>query len=536
MSLLTTFFNLIKPAKTDGVKVSDFNANMDTIDTEMHRPPLTVNGIEPDSTTRDLYLESVPLADNLTSDVAQVNDGEFIERTSGGDSSIDDGDASLLFVKGNMVHTGYVAESIEHTESEGLTVTIDRDTFVGYVSQSGTLNFTYTTSWTPALTNYGITVAETPQNGDTITVVYVKEERGTITPASPSAFISTGWNLYNNTDGYAKVIAYSETYGYKLGGTYSLIEFATTTTGTRSAVTVVDGYFNVPADGYVFITGGDATTYVYATWTDWTDSYEGDFESYAVDTIDLSEAMLNFPNGLCAVHDVRDEINLNVGRTIQRIGRTDYSNLATIVASGADYVYDTNYVYYVLETPVTTAIEIDPVYTVNDHGIEYFSGTTVACVTETLYGENLKDKLRTDVLTISEQELTDSQKEQVHKNIGVPPLATFGKVKVGTNESSMSCTSGSYKALSSLALDPGSYIITANGGFTTSYNGLCYLGLYNGSTNLVTVFGTSEGNGGNVNLAYVYSFTTARTLTVKMYQNSGSAKTATMNFRAMRIL
>ena len=64
MSVLTQFFNLIKPTKSEGVKVSDFNSNMDIIDTEMHRPPLTVNGIEPDPTTRDLEIETVPLADN----------------------------------------------------------------------------------------------------------------------------------------------------------------------------------------------------------------------------------------------------------------------------------------------------------------------------------------------------------------------------------------------------------------------------------------------------------------------------------------
>ena len=68
MSVLTRFFHLIKPAKTDGVKVSDFNANMDTIDTEMHRPPLTVNGVLPDPETRNIPLEVVPLADNLSSD------------------------------------------------------------------------------------------------------------------------------------------------------------------------------------------------------------------------------------------------------------------------------------------------------------------------------------------------------------------------------------------------------------------------------------------------------------------------------------
>ena len=419
MSILTPFFNLIKPAKTDPSAIAQLNSNMDTIDTEMHKPPLTVNGVEPDSTTRDLYLQEVPLADNLASDIAQVEDGLFIERTSGGSTSIETGDASLLFVKGNLVRSGYVAESLTHTESDGLEVSIDRDTFVSYVAASGTLTFTYTTVWSADLTDYGITVTGEPQAGDTIVVVYVKEDRGTITTATPAAFESTGWNLYDNSTGYAKVINYSNTYGYKLGGTYSLVEFAETTTGTRSAVSLVDGYFFVPADGYVFVTGGDETTYIYATWTDWTDAYVGDFQTYTVDTISLSEAMLLFPYGLCAVGDVRDEINLNVSRCVQRIGRTSYDNLDTVVASGAAYIYDTNYVYYVLKNPVTTTVEIDPVYSVDDHGIEFFTGTTVPVYTQNLYGENLKDKLRTDVVTLSAQNLSSTQQAQVRTNLGM---------------------------------------------------------------------------------------------------------------------
>lgn len=412
MSILTPFFNLIKPAKQDGVKVSDFNANMDTIDTEMHKPPLTVNGIEPDSTTRNLYLETVPLADNLTSDVAQINNGQFIVRTSGGSTSIEDGDASLLSVEGYMVHTGYVPESLNMTvtpaaREEGvdpITAEIDRDTFVSYVSASGTVTLTFTTVWSADPADYGITVTGTPIAGDVITVVYVKEERGTITPATPATFNSTGWNLYNNETGYAMVVHYSNEYGYKLGGTYSLIEFSATLTGTRTSVSVVDGFFTVPSDGYIFITGGDATTYIYATWSDWTDGYEGDFQTYTVDTIDLSEAMLSFPYGLCAINEYRDEINLNVMRAIQRIDRLAYSaeNLASVEAMGVPYEYDTNYIYYVLTNPVSTTIEIDGTYTVSDHGIEFFTGTTVDVVTESLYGENLKDKLRTDVLTKSQ--------------------------------------------------------------------------------------------------------------------------------------
>lgn len=429
----TTFFNLFKPAKTDKQKVSELNNNFDIIDTEMHRPPLTVNNNAPDG-NRNIQINSVPLADNLTADDAQLVTGTFIERSSGGSASISDGSASLSSVKGNMVKTGYIAESIQMTvnaaEREAgvspITATIDRDTFVSYVGSSGTISLNYTTAWSANPATYGITVTGTPINGDNITVVYVKEDRGTLTAANPTAFVSTGWNLYDNTTGRAKVVKYSDDYGYAIGGTYSLLEFATTISGARSSVSVSNGRFSIPSDGYVFVTGGNSTTCIYMTWSDWYDGYDGEFQSYVAYTIDLTEIMLNFPYGLLAVGSVRDEINLNTMRAINRVQRLAYTaeNLAVVIASGVAYDTDTNYIYAVLESPVSTVITGDSIYTVSDHGIEYFSGTSVPVVAENLYGQNLKDKLRRDVLTISAQTLTSTQKEQVLSNIGAASSET----------------------------------------------------------------------------------------------------------------
>ena len=502
MSILTPFFNLIKPLKTDRIKAADMASNFDTIDTEMHRPPLTVNGILPNPVTRNIPLESVPLADNLSSDDAQFNQGTFIERTSGGAASISDGAASLSTIKGNMIKTGYIAASINMTvnavprvapaaitatidnaafeayvqeagtytltyttswsanpadygisvtntpvsgdeivvvwdgESDpvmtvnaverpvpaAITATLDRDTFVAYVATSGTVTLSYTSGWSANPALYGITVENTPVSGDSIVVVYVKENRGTITPANVTAFNSTGWNLYDNDEGYAMVVKYSDDYGYLIGGSYSLVTFATTPTGTQSAVNVdANGYFNVSEDGYIIVTGGDATTYILATWSDWTEGYEGDFESYTVDTIDLSEIMLNFSAGLCAIGDVRDEINFNTQYAISRINRLAYTeeNLEAVIASGMQYDTDTNYIYVVRQNPVETSFEVDGTYTVSDHGLEFYTATTTTPpVTESIYGDNLKDKLRTDVVTISQQTLSAGQQAQVRQNIG----------------------------------------------------------------------------------------------------------------------
>ena len=293
MSVLTRFFNLIKPSKTDGVKVSDFNSNMDTIDTEMYRPPLTVNGVVPDPETRNIALETVPLADNLSSDDAQFNQGTFMVRTSGGGSAIANGLASLSTIRGNMVKTGYVPEvlnmtvntvprvappqitavldaavfeayvatagtytltyttawsanpalygvtvtntpvsgdsiviewdgentpemtvnAVERPVPASITATIDKAVFRAYVADSGTVTLSYTTAWSANPALYGITVSNTPVSGDQITVDYTKENRGTITPANVTVFNSTGWNLFQMEQSYARVVRSSEEYG-----------------------------------------------------------------------------------------------------------------------------------------------------------------------------------------------------------------------------------------------------------------------------------------------------------------------------------
>lgn len=518
MSVWTHFFNLIKPAKNDGVKVADFNANMDIIDTEMHKPPLTVNGVLPDDTTRDIRLETVPLADNLSSDDAQFNQGTFLVRTSGGGASIADGDASLSTIKGNTVKTGYVPEVLDMTvnavprvappaitavldaavfeayvveagtytltyttawdnnpsdygvtvtntpvsgdsiviewdgENEptmyvnavarpvpaSITATIDKAVFRAYVQASGTVTLSYTTTWSANPALYGITVYNTPVTGDSIIVNYVMENRGLITPANVSVFNSTGWNLFNASVSYARVVRYSDDYGYKIGGSYSLVNFATTPTGSTVAITVDgNGYFNVPSDGYVLVTGADATTYIYATWSDWTEGYEGEFEPYTDYTVDFSSVMVMFGAGLLSVGDVRDEINFNTQKAISRIQRIDYTpaNLEAVIESGLPYDTDTNYIYAVRASYVEADIAVDASYTVSDHGIEFYTASTdVPPITETIYGNNLKDKLRTDVLTISAQTLSATQKAQARENIGAASQSDVTAIsnKIGT--------------------------------------------------------------------------------------------------------
>lgn len=456
MSLRTAFFNLLKLVRTDRYSIDEFNTNMDIIDEEMHRPPLTVNETEPDPETRNIQIETVPLADNLTSDEAQINTGTFIVRTSGGDASIANGSAWLSDIRGNMSKSGYSPESLNMTvtpaaREEGvnpITATIDRETFFDEVSGSGTMIFAYASGWNYDPSTYGITVDGTPIDGDLITVTYVKGNRGTITVATPTSFVSTGWNLYNHAAGYARVVNYSDEYGFMVDGTYTVLEFSETLSGTKTTITPVDGFFTINADGYVWVTGGNETdTAIWMTWSDWTDEPNGGvFEPYSATTVDLSGVMVDFPDGLMRIGNNYDEINLNTGRAYSRIQKMEYTteNLEAVIASGVEYDTDENYIYAVRQFPATYTISLDGEYTVSDHGLEMYVGTTLPVTSSSLYGQDLKGKLRRDVVTISQQTLTSAQQAQVRTNIGAGSAAD-----VSSNSTAIAnlCIKGSLTAI-----------------------------------------------------------------------------------------
>lgn len=379
----------------------------------------SVNGVFADE-NGDIAITTVPLAQNLQSESSQTSIDAFIQRTTGGGASIDNGDSWLIRVRGNNVHDGYVAEQLTMVvTSEGITATIDRDTFVAYVDTSGTITLVYSSDWSADPALYGITIDGTPAPGDTIVISYTKEERGTITVANPQSFVSTGWNLFNVVDGYARVVKYA--HGYRIEGPFTALQFASTLTGVRTSITVTNNNFDIPSDGYVFVTGGDSTTVIYATWEDWTEGYDGELALYSASEVDLSTVMSeNFPNGLLKAGSVFDEIDLNIGQAFIRVERMEYTaeNLETAKASGREYEYDENYIYIAKATPTTANISINGAVPTNDHGIEYFTETEAPVNAEILYGTNLKNKLERDVLTISQQELSVAQKTQVRQNIG----------------------------------------------------------------------------------------------------------------------
>jgi len=371
---------------------------------------LTVNGTGPDQ-YGNVLINRVNYAGDLESSFAQTSSGTFLQRTSGGSASIKDGDAWLAILMGNSVHDGYVAEvldmDVRDINDDGhITATIDRETFFANENlPSSPITLAYSTQWSTDPATYGITVTGSPEAGDQIIITYVREVPGTITNATPTAFVSTGWNLFSATAGYAKVVRYSDEYGYKIAGDYTGLQFSATLNGEKTALTAEDGMFNPESDGYVWVTGFNAAnTAIWPTWSDWTDTYQGSFQAYSTTSVDLSGVMEEyFPNGLCRIGNVYDEINISLGVAIIRIEQMENTaeNKAAAEASGRLYEYDENYIYIVKASASTHSIDVSGAYTANQYGIEFFNGSAVEVEAQTIYGVNLKNKLERDVLTVS---------------------------------------------------------------------------------------------------------------------------------------
>ena len=323
-------------------------------------------------------------------------------------------------------------DAVPRTAPPAITATINRDIWVGAVNTSGTYTFTYTTGWNEDLEDYGITVTNDPIAGDQIVVVYVKEVRGEITVATPTKLVGTGWNLYDHSKGYARVVKYSNLYGYAISGTYTSIAFAETPTGTTTAITPdEDGLFDITKDGYIIVTGGNGTdTAIWTTWSDWDEGYDGSWQAYSESSVDISTIMSSrFPYGLLKVGSgssaVYDEIDFVHKQAISRISRVAYTDEARAAAeaAGRPYEFDEDYIYQARATEIVNSITIDEEYTVSEHGTEFFASSTIPVYSEILYGQNLKDKLKRNVVTLSEQALTAGQKRHVRANIGAGTVA-----------------------------------------------------------------------------------------------------------------
>lgn len=354
------------------------------------------------------------------------------------------------------------------------TVKIIPDTWMNMIFDSGEHEFTYIDNgWyipdneTPIdLEDYGLSFTGSVTNGDIIlihytrgtpdslcNIIYTAPVQGTITVAKPTAFSATGFNQCNpNTmclenmtieNGYITShsgtnVCYCKAVGgvdngyvaYSSSGQIQNIGWCATLPQEGSAVSIAGqaveaNLASIPFDenGYVVVVVGNKSDIcIHPKWSGSADTiYQPYRDPDVIDIPAQDTAGNNLPIwGMPRIGNVADRINLETGQYIQNIGWYENTpeNMAEVVQSGVDYDYDAQNIYYVI-SPIVYNIDIDSVYQVEDFGTEEFLGTTVPVGAQTLYGQNLRDKLRTDVLTISPQELNAAQQQQIRANIGI---------------------------------------------------------------------------------------------------------------------
>lgn len=137
------------------------------------------------------------------------------------------------------------------------------------------------------------------------------------------------------------------------------------------------------------------------------------------------------------IGDILDLRNRTYTQKIERVVNNT-ENMADVISSGQPYEYTNEYIYVVLESPrVYLNVEAEDLeaeakasdpsepiwvpirytYSVDDLATEEFTGTTVEILATQRYGENLRNKLKGNVLTISDQtELNSSQIDSIRKN------------------------------------------------------------------------------------------------------------------------
>lgn len=345
-------------------------------------------------------------ANEIYTTTSQSQTDAFAYRTAAGAMSINSGLATISTIYGNTIQTGHTDEILTATgnfQTDGTTVALDKATWRTQSLENGAYTFVYDGAWklndtTVTLSTYGLTVTGTVVADDSITVEYVALVVGNLATATPTAFKATGFNQYNATAGYAKVVGGNQ---YRVAGTYTAVQFSTTPTGTKTPVTVENNKFTPEEDGYIFVTGS-GNILVALVWSGTMDSEPWSAYSdngFNIPTTDADGTQLPTATyGLPSVYGVRDEIDFAGKLYQQRIGHYAYSaqNLATVEALGVDYIYDLSDIFYVLPDLVVyeLASTVSGAYQVNDYGTEEWTGTNVPITTVITYGNSLVDKLR----------------------------------------------------------------------------------------------------------------------------------------------
>lgn len=392
---------------------------------------------------------------------------------------------------GVYIFTAYVEETSEEGGTIVKTTKWSYNNNPDYI-ELGTYGITATGDFN---NNDTITVnynSGTPSS--TITILYQKGARGTIHIPQPTSFVATGFNQFNPNDsskiienatiidgvivqgtGYVcfvkailgsvlGYIAYSEGEYLVPDGIgwcstipeinteldQTLQEFDERSSKLASITFSEQGYIAVAVNNYSDL----------CIHTRWDSEDDEVYEEYTAPSI------INFPTtgnvdgeektlplsdyGMPAIGNVRDRLDLDGSTYIQKIGYLPNTpaNMNTVINYGTTYDYDDENIYFVLKEknevqqgePYITYYNLTfdkdqpSLYSVNDFGTEEFIGTKYPVIAENIYGENLRNKLKTDVLMISQQNppLTNSQINSVRKNL-LDIIYPVGSIYTSTN-------------------------------------------------------------------------------------------------------
>lgn len=340
--------------------------------------------------------------------------------------------------------------------------------FKNKIVTTGTYNFVYSNpSWyldgqEVVMSEYGLTIINSPVSGDYIECKYQEGYIEDIKVASPTKFISVGLNAFNKDVMIIENAGFSEDriipiQGSKLGfckivgdldNGYVVYSKLATIQDIKVCEELPEIYKTVSSTGVTLdpvLSVVKSTKDVYVVFSassfddvcihpQWSGIQNYEYEPYYESVIELPIESIDgimLPLGIGyfpSVGDVRDYIDVVAKKYYKWINRIPYSreNLNAVIASGQNYIYDLNYIYYVLQEPVVYNIQFNGLYEASDFGTEKWYGTEYSVYTKMKYLANLVDKLRIDVLTISEQDLTDNQRQQVWANLGLYDLTEEG--------------------------------------------------------------------------------------------------------------
>ena len=317
------------------------------------------------------------------------------------------------------------------TETVGDTITIT------YTSNDWQLNNTII-----SLNTYGISITSgTPAVGDNIQIVYVAEQIGAIVTTNPTELYSIGMNQFDkngtkimnnytiNSEGEissstGNYVIYFKCLGENVYTIYNTTEnstirvgYSATTPTTSSTVTLLNtvsssewaeslvnnGYmkhYETATDGYMVVATSDIDNLCcHLTWEGLNEEiYESYFDyeltiPYADDrgNIITTYGLVNLDN----TTEYYDEIDFEEHKFYKRTTRIEYSaaNLATVQALNVPYLYDSNWIYYGIDTVIYDLEETSSSYRISDYGTEEFLGSSLPLTATIFYQDNLRNKL-----------------------------------------------------------------------------------------------------------------------------------------------